>query len=78
MYSIFFDKQIKRLMSVGRNSATKEGAKYDLLHYVSVSCSQEELIALSKLTPDQAAARCECRIFKHVGPFPNYKEYIPL
>ena len=77
MYSIY-DKQIRRLMSVGRNSATKEDAKYDLLHYVSVSCSQEELVALSKLTPDQVAARCECQIFKHAGPFPNYKEYIPL
>lgn len=77
MYSIY-DKQIRRLMSVGRNSATKEDAKYDLLYYVSVSCSQEELVALSKLTPDQVAARCECQIFKHAGPFPNYKEYVPL
>ena len=34
MYSIY-NKQMRRLMSVGRNSATKEDAKYDLLHYVS-------------------------------------------
>jgi hypothetical protein len=77
MYSIY-NKQMRRLMSVGRNSATKEDAKYDLLHYVSVSCSREELTALSKLTPEQVAARCECQIFKHLKPFPNYKEYIHL
>jgi hypothetical protein len=77
MYSIY-NKQMRRLMSVGRNSATKEDAKYDLLHYVSVSCSREELAALSKLTPEQVAARCECQIFKHLKPFPNYKEYIHL
>jgi hypothetical protein len=35
MYSIY-DKQIGRLISVGRNSSTKENAKYDLLHYVKV------------------------------------------
>jgi hypothetical protein len=39
MYSIY-DKQVRRLMSVGGNSATKEDAKYDLLHYVSVRCSR--------------------------------------
>ena len=77
MYSIY-NKQMRRLMSVGRNSATKEDAKYDLLHYVSVSCSREELTALSKLTPEQVAARCECQIFKHLKPFPNYKEYVHL
>jgi hypothetical protein len=77
MYSIY-NEQMRRLMSVGRNSATKEDAKYDLLHYVSVSCSREELTALSKLTPEQVAARCECQIFKHLKPFPNYKEYIHL
>jgi len=77
MYSIY-DKQIGRLMSVGRNSSTKENAKYDLLHYVSVSCSRDELVALSELTPDQVAARYECQIFKHLKPFPHHEEYIHL
>ena len=56
MYSIF-DEGLGRLMSAGRNSPTKEAAKEALLHYLSGSCSRDELEALSKLSPDELAAR---------------------
>jgi hypothetical protein len=77
MYSIY-DTQLRRLMLTGRNSPTKEAAKIDLLHYLSAARSQEELAELSKLTPDALAARCECKIFKHLNPYPNDQEQISL
>ncbi len=77
MYSIY-DEQLGRLMTTGRNSPTKEAAKEDLLHYLSGFCSKEELAALSKLTPDQLAARYSYKIFKHLTPYPSDKEYTSL
>ena len=77
MYSIF-DKQLGRLMLTGRNSPTKEAAKSDLLHYLSTERSREELAELSKLTPDQLAARFECEIFKHLKSYPEHKEQLSL
>jgi hypothetical protein len=56
-------------MSAGRNSPTKESAKDALLHYLSGSYSKEELQALSKLTPDEAAAHHHYKIFKHPTPY---------
>jgi len=77
MYSIY-DKQLRRLMLSGRNSPTKEAAKGDLLHYLSTARSQEELAELSELTPDELAARFQCKIFKHLDPYPKYREHISL
>jgi len=77
MYSVY-DKQLRRLMLTARNSPTKEAAKSDLLHYLSTTRSQEELAELSKLTPDALAARCQCEIFKHLNPYPEYREQISL
>jgi hypothetical protein len=77
MYSIY-DKQLRRLMLTGRNSPTKEAAKSDLLHYLSANRSQEELEALSKLTPDKLAAQCECQIVRHLKPYPDDQEQVAL
>jgi hypothetical protein len=77
MYSIY-DKQLRRLMLTARNSPTKEAAKSDLLHYLSANRSQEELAELSKLTPDELAARCQCQIVKHLKPYPDDREQVPL
>ncbi len=77
MYSIY-EEQLGRLMTTGRNSPTKEAAKEDLLHYLSGLCSEEQLAALSELTPDQLAARHQYKIFKHLTPYPTDKEYTSL
>jgi hypothetical protein len=77
MYSIY-DKQLRRLMLTGRNSPSKEAAKGDLLHYLSADRSQAELAELSKLTPDELAARCECQIVKHQNPYPDNQEQVAL
>ena len=77
MYSIY-DEGLGRLMSAGRNSPTKESAKEALLRYLSGSYSKEELAALSKLTPDEAAAHHHYKIFKHLTPYSTDKEYTSL
>jgi hypothetical protein len=77
MYSIY-DTQLRRLMLTGRNSATKEAAKDDLLHYLSADCSHEELEKLSKLTPDELATYCHCQILKHSNPYPDDQEQVAL
>jgi hypothetical protein len=77
MYSIY-DKQLRRLMLTGRNSPTKAVAKSDLLHYLSASCSHEELAELSRLTPDELAARCQCELLKHLKPYPDDQEQAPI
>jgi hypothetical protein len=77
MYSIF-DEGLGRLMSAGRNSPTKEAAKEALLHYLSGSCSREELEGLSKLPPDELAARHHYKIFKHLTPYSADTEYTSL
>jgi hypothetical protein len=77
MYSIY-DEGLGRLMSSGRNSPTKEAAKEALLHYLSGSCSKEELAALSKLGPDELAARHHYKIFKHLTPYLADKQYTSL
>jgi hypothetical protein len=77
MYSIY-DEGLRRLMTSGRNSPSKEAAKEALLHYLSGSCSKEELTALSKLTPDELAARRHFKIFKHLTPYPDDKQYTSL
>jgi hypothetical protein len=77
MYSIY-DKQLRRLMLTGRNSPTKEAAKSDLLHYLSASRSHEELAELSRLAPDELAARCQCELLKHLKPYPDDQEQVPI
>ena len=77
MYSIY-DEGLRRLMSTGRNSPTKEAAKEALLHYLSGSCSKEELAALSTLAPDEVAARHHYKIFKHLTPYSADTEYTSL
>jgi hypothetical protein len=77
MYSIY-DEGLGRLMSAGRNSPTKDAAKEALLHYLSGSYSKEELEALSKLTPDEAAAQHHYKIFKHPTPYSTDKDYTSL
>jgi hypothetical protein len=77
MYSIY-DEGLRRLMSTGRNSPTKEAAKEALLHYLSGFCSKEELAALSKVAPDELAARHHYKIFKHLTPYPDDKQYTAL
>jgi hypothetical protein len=77
MYSIY-DEGLGRLMSAGRNSPTKDAAKGALLDYLSGSYSKEELEALSKLTPDEAAARHHYKIFKHPTPYSTDKDYTSL
>ena len=77
MYSIF-DTQLHRLMLTGRNSPTKDAAKDDLLHYLSADHSQEELAELAKLTPDELAAHCRCKILKHSNPYPSDQEQVTL
>jgi hypothetical protein len=72
MYSIL-DEGLGRLMSAGRNSPTKEAAKEGLLH-----CSREELEGLSKLPPDERAARHHYKIFKHLTPYSADTEYTSL
>ncbi len=74
MYSIYD----RRLMLTGRNSPTKEAAKSDLLHYLSADRSQGELAELSKLTPDELAARCQYQIMTHLKPYPDDQEQVPL
>jgi len=64
-------------MLTGRNCLTKEAAKSDLLHYLSVYRSEGELAELSKLTPDELAARFQCEIFKHLKPYPDDTEQAP-
>jgi hypothetical protein len=65
-------------MSTGRNSPTKEAAKEDLLHYLSGSCTRDELAALLKLSPDELAARRHYKIFKHLTPYPADEQYSSL
>jgi hypothetical protein len=77
MYSIY-DKQVRRLMLTGRNSPTKEAAKSDLLHYLSADRSKEELAELSEMTLDELAARCQCEILKHLKPYPDDHEQVPI
>jgi hypothetical protein len=77
MYSIY-DKQLRRLMLTGRNSPTKAAAKSDLLHYLSADHTQAELAELSELTPDELAARRQCEIVKHLNPYPEDDELVPL
>ncbi len=77
MYSIY-DKQLRRLMLTGRNSPTKDAAKSDLLHYLSADRTKWDLAELSKLTPDELAARCRCQILKHLKPYPYDHEQVPL
>jgi hypothetical protein len=77
MYSIY-DEGLRRLMTAGRNSPTEEAAKEALLHYLSGSCSKEELITLSKITPDELAARHHFKIFKHLTPYSEDKQYTSL
>jgi hypothetical protein len=77
MYSIY-DEGLGRLLTSGRNSPTKETAKEALLHYLSGSCSKVELAALSLLTPDELAARHQYKIFKHLTPYPEDREYTSL
>jgi hypothetical protein len=77
MYSIY-DAQLRRLMLTGRNSPTKEAAKDDLLHYLSTDRSPDELAELSKLKPDELAARCHCQIVKHANPYPDDQEQVML
>ena len=77
MYSIY-DEGLGRLMSTGRNSPSKEAAREDLLHYLSGSCTRDELAALSKLSPDELAARHHYKIFKHLTPYPTDKQYTSL
>ena len=57
-----YDEQFRRLMSTGRNSPSKKAAKRDLLHYLSGSCTRDELAGLSKLSPDELAARHHYKI----------------
>ncbi len=77
MYSIY-DEQLGRLMSTGTNSPTKEAAKADLLHYLSGFCSERELAAIAKLTPEHLTAHLPYKIFKHLTPYPSDKEYTSL
>ena len=77
MYSVY-DKQLRRLMLTGRNSPTKEAAKSDLLHYLSADHTTWELAELSKLTPDELAARCQYQVLKHLKPYPYDQEQLPL
>jgi hypothetical protein len=77
MYSIY-DEGLGRLMTIGRNSPTKEAAKEALLHYLSGSCSKVELAAHSLLTPDELAARYHYKIFKHFTPYLAGEEYTSL
>jgi hypothetical protein len=77
MYSIY-DERLGRLMSTGRNSPTKAAAKEDLLHYLSGSCTRDELAASAKLSPDELAARHHYKIFKHLTPYPADKQYSSL
>jgi hypothetical protein len=77
MYSVY-DKQLRRLMLTGRNSPSKEAVKSDLLHYLSAGRTPWELAELSKLTPDELAARCECQILRHLNPYPRDREQVSL
>ena len=77
MYSIY-DEGLGRLLTAGRNSPTKEAAKEALLHYLSGSCSKIELAAFSRLTPDELAARHHYKIFKHLTPYSEDKQYTSL
>jgi hypothetical protein len=77
MFSIY-DEGLGRLMSAGRNSPTKEAAKESLFHYLSGFCSEEELAALSMLTPDELATRYHYKIFKHLTRYPATREYTSL
>jgi hypothetical protein len=77
MHSIY-DERLRRLMSTGRNSPTKEAAKEDLLHYLSGPCTRDELAALAKLSPDELAERHYYKIFKHLTPYPADKRYSSL
>jgi hypothetical protein len=74
----YLRRELRRLMSTGRNSPTKEAAKEDLLHYLSGSCTRDELAALAKLSPDELAERHYYKIFKHLTPYPADKRYSSL
>jgi hypothetical protein len=64
---IICDEGLGRLMSTGRNRSTKEAAKEDLLHYLSGSCTRDELAALVKLSPDELAARPATKLSNKVN-----------